>query len=82
METNQQPIRTEAVKTVLTSSVSMDTIKACRELTDMELEFVRVFLDMNAPTPRAKRRDAGKPRVKPDQRSIAEISRGSAAQAS
>jgi len=81
MDNQQQPIRTEAVKTVLTSSVSMETIKACRDLTTAELEFVRVFLEMNAPAPRARRSDAGKSRTKPDQRSIAE-SRGSAAQAS
>jgi hypothetical protein len=79
---NQQPIRTEAVKTVLTSNVSMDAIMACRDLTEPELEFVRVYLAMNAPAPRKQRSDTGKSRNKPDTRSIAEISRGDSAKAS
>ena len=79
---NQQQIRTEAVKTVLTSNVSMDTIKACRELSDIELEFVRVYLAMNTAPPRARRSDAGTKRTKPDERSIVEMSRGDSAKAS
>ena len=56
---DNQPIRTESVKTVLTSSVPWVTIKACRDLTDAELEFVRVYLEMNTSPPRARRSDAG-----------------------
>ena len=79
---DNQPIRTESVKTVLTSSAPWATIKACRDLTDAELEFVRVYLEMNTAPPRARRSDAGKSRTKPDQRSIVEMSRGDSAKAS
>lgn len=72
MDSNQQ-IRTEAVKTILTTGVKWDTIKACRDLTDSELEFVRVYLEMNTAPPRARRSDAGTKRVKP----VAEISKAS-----
>ncbi len=82
MDSNQQPIRTEQVKIVITCGLSMATIKACRELTEPELEFIRVYLEMNQAPPRARRSDAGTKRTKPDQRSIAEISRGSESKAS
>ncbi len=78
----EDKIRTEAVKIVLTCGLSMATIKACRELTEPELEFLRVYLELNQAPPRARRSDAGKTRTKPDQRSIAEISRGSESKAS
>ena len=65
----QTSIRTEAVKTVLTSDTPFEVIKACRDLTTNELEFIRVYQEMNSPAPRARRRDAGTkrgPKVVPD----------------
>ncbi len=63
MEQEQKPnIRTEAVKAVLASETPFDIIQQCRDLTNNELEFVRVYLEMNTAPPRARRRDAGKPR--------------------
>ena len=79
---NRPQIRTEAVKTVLASNIPMDTITACRDLSAAELEFIRVYLEMNQAPPRARRSDAGKPRTKPDTRSVAAISRGDLAQVS
>jgi len=65
MQPTDTAVRTEVVKGIIDSDTPFETIKACRDLTNTELEFVRVYLDMNAPPPRRKRSDAGVRRTKP-----------------
>lgn len=79
-EPTETAVRTEVVKGIIDSETPFETISACRDLTNNELEFIRVYLAMNAPTPRAPRKDRGTKRgPKGDQRSIAELSRGGSA---
>lgn len=63
-EEQKSSVRTESVKAVLTSNIPLTTIMACRNLTDSELEFVRVYTEMNAPAPRKPRKDIGVARTK------------------
>jgi len=64
MQPTDTAVRTEVVKAIIDSDTPFDTIRACRDLTNTELEFIRVYLDMNAPPPRRKRSDAGSKRPK------------------
>lgn len=59
-------IRTDVVKQIIASETPIEVITACRDLTNNELEFIRVHMQITLPAPRKPRKDIGQARPKAD----------------